>query len=161
MLGKVMSLPDSAIVQFLELVTDVPEEEVLRIEGELRAGAVNPRDVKLRLAREIVGQFHGAGAAVEAEQRFVQRFSRRELPSEVPEVAVDGSWLGRPVSLIDLLVAAGLAASRAEARRLIQGGGVSLDGERQTEPAVLVTVGPGAVLQVGRRRIVRIVASQS
>lgn len=156
MVGKVMSLPDGAIVQYLELVTDVPGPEVQRIEAELRAGTVNPRDVKLRLAGEIVGQFHGPAAAAKAVAQFVQRFSRRELPSEMPEVVLAGAWLGAPVGLIDLLVAAGLAASRAQARRLIQGGGVSLDGERQTEPAAQVTVEPGAVLQVGRRRIVRL-----
>jgi tyrosyl-tRNA synthetase len=156
MLGKVMSLPDSAIVQYLELVTDVPDAEVRQIAAELTAGTVNPRDVKLRLAREIVTQFHGSATAQEAEAHFVQRFSRRELPSEIPEVAVSDAWLGRPVGLIDVLVATGLATSRADARRLIQGGGVALEGARQTDPAALVTVERGTVLQVGRRRIVRI-----
>lgn len=161
MLGEVMSLPDSAIVQYLELVTDVPDDEVRQIAAGLRTGAVNPRDVKLRLAREIVGQFHGTAAGAEAEEHFIQRFSWRELPAEVPAVVLDGAWIGRPVGLVDVLVMAGLATSRADARRLVRGGGVSLDGERQTEPAALVTVAPGAVLQVGRRRIVRIVNDRS
>jgi len=157
MLGKVMSLPDGVIVQYFELVTDVPEDEIRRIEAELANGAVNPRDVKRRLAREIVGQFHGPAAAAEADARFMQRFSRRELPAEVPEVGLPADLLGRPVSPIDLLVVAGLASSRAEARRLIVGGGVSLGGTRYTDPTGLVTVESGTVLQVGRRRIVRLV----
>jgi tyrosyl-tRNA synthetase len=159
MLGKVMSLPDSAIVQYFELVTDVPDDEIRRIEADLTSGAVNPRDVKLRLAREIVGQFHGAAAAAEADDRFIQQFSRRELPSDIPEHGLGGEWFDGPISPVDLLVAVGLAASRAEARRLLAGGGVSLNGERLTEPSRLVTVEPGAVLQVGRRRFVRIVQS--
>jgi tyrosyl-tRNA synthetase len=157
MLGKVMSLPDGVIVQYFELVTDVPDDEIGQIEAELASGAVNPRDVKRRLAREVVGQFHGPAAAAEADARFMQRFSRRELPDEIPEVGLPADLLGRPVSPIDLLVAAGLASSRAEARRLIMGGGVSLGGTRHTDPAGLVTVESGTVLQVGRRRLVRLV----
>jgi tyrosyl-tRNA synthetase len=158
MFGKVMSLPDSAIVQYLELVTDVPDAEVGQIAADMAAGAVNPRDVKRRLAREIVTQFHGAQPAQEADDQFMRQFSRRELPSAVPEVVLPADMLGPSVCLIDLLIQAGLASSRAEARRLIAGGGVSLNGERQVDPAAHVTVEAGAVLQVGRRRVVRLVA---
>lgn len=156
MFGKVMSLPDSALVQYLDLVTDVPDVEVRQIAAEMAAGTVNPRDIKRRLAREIVGQFHGAEVAEEADDQFMRQFSRRELPSDVPEVVMPADLLGQRVSLIDLLMTGGLTSSRAEARRLIAGGGVTLNGERQTEPATLVMVGSGAILQVGRRRIVRL-----
>jgi tyrosyl-tRNA synthetase len=161
MFGKIMALPDSAIVPYLELVTDLPGEEVPRIAADLGAGAVNPRDVKRRLGREIVAQFHGPAAAAEADDEFMRRFSHRELPRDIPEVRLSADWLGRPVSLAELLVAVGLAASKAGARRLLASGGVSLNGERQTEPARMVAVEPGAVLQVGRRRFARINSTRS
>ena len=157
MFGKVMSLPDEAIVSYFELVTDLPESDIQQIRHELETGAVNPRDHKRRLGREIVTQFHGAAAAALADDRFMERFSRRELPSDVPEAALPPEWFGQPVSLVDLLIAAGLAASKSEARRLVSGGGVSIDGERHPNPAEVVTVDSGAIVQVGRRRFTRVV----
>ncbi|MFN8632637.1 MAG: tyrosine--tRNA ligase [Chloroflexota bacterium] len=157
MFGKVMSLPDNVMATYFELVTDVPDEEIVAIREQLAAGTVNPRDVKRRLAREIVWSFHGPEAAHAADEGFLARFSRRELPDDVPVVTVSDAWLRRPVSLLDLLVVAGLASSRGEARRLVIGGAVSLNGERQPDPASQVTVEDGALLQVGRRRIVRVV----
>jgi tyrosyl-tRNA synthetase len=157
MFGKVMSLPDSAIVHYFELVTDLADDELRHVQDTLAAGAVNPRDVKRRLAREIVIQFHGERAAADADDRFMQRFSRRELPSDIPEARLSDNWFGRPVSLLDLLVAVGLAASKAEARRLMTGGGVSFNGVKLTDPSQSVTVEPGAVIQIGRRRFTRVV----
>jgi tyrosyl-tRNA synthetase len=156
MFGKVMSLPDGAMLQYFELVTDVPEDELREIQRALAAESVNPRDVKRRLAREVVGQFHTAEAAAEADDRFMQRFSRRELPADLPAVHLGSEWLGRPVRLIDLLIEAGLAASRADARRLLAGSAVSLNGVRYSEAAAEVTIEPGAALQIGRRRAVRL-----
>jgi tyrosyl-tRNA synthetase len=156
MLGKVMSLPDSVIVTYFELVTDVSDQEIGQIRDDLASGAVNPRDVKRRLAREIVAELHGEAAAAEADAEFMRRFSRRELPSEIPEIGLADEWVGRPVSPVDLLVALGLAASKSDARRSLTGGGVSIDGERVPSALDPVTVGPGSVVQVGRRRFVRI-----
>ncbi len=157
MFGKVMSLPDSAIVHYCELVTDPAADEVQRIQHDLEASTANPRDLKRRLGREIVAQFHGVEAAASADERFMERFSRRQLPADVPNVPLSPEWLGRPVSVVDLLIASGLAGSKSEARRLIAGGGVSIEGEKHANPIELVTVEPGAVLQVGRRRFVRMV----
>ena len=156
MFGKVMSLPDRAILGYFELVTDVPEADLRQVRRDLDAGAVNPRDLKRRLGREIVAQFHGAEAAAAADARFMERFSRRALPSDIPDTPLSAAWFGRPVGLVDLLVAAGLAGSRSDARRLVVGGGVSIDSQRQSDPAALMTVEPSAILQVGRRRFVRI-----
>jgi tyrosyl-tRNA synthetase len=157
MFGKVMSLPDEAIVAYFELVTDLPEADIRQIRHDLGTGAVNPRDVKRRLGREIVAQFHGFEAATHADGDFMERFSRRELPADVPEAVIPSEWLDRPVSVIDLLVATGLAASKSEARRLVAGGAVSIDAERHVNPADRVTVTPGTILQVGRRLITRVV----
>lgn len=156
MFGKVMSLPDSALVQYFELVTDVPDDDLQRIRHDLDAGAVNPRDLKRRLGREIVAQFHGADAAASADDRFMERFSRRELPADVPDVRLADEWLGRPINVVDLLVAAGLAGSKSEARRLVAGGAVSLDGTKHSDPSASLTIQPGTIVQVGRRRFARL-----
>ena len=161
MFGKVMSLPDGAIVHYFELVTDLPEDDLTVIRHDLEAGAVNPRDLKRRLGREIVAQFHGTDAAVAADQRFMARFSRRELPDDIPDVPLTPEWLGQPIGIVELLVAAGLAGSKSEARRLITGGGISIDGEKHLDPAAQITIQPGAIIQVGRRRFARIAPSGS
>jgi tyrosyl-tRNA synthetase len=159
MFGKVMSLPDGAIAEYAELVTDLPADDLRQIRRDLDVGTVNPRDLKRRLGREIVAQFHGAEAAGAADDRFMEQFSRRSLPAGMPAVPFSPEWFNRPVSLVDLLVAAGLAGSKSGARRLVVGGGISLDGQKHADPAVPVTVQPGAVLQVGRRRFARLMST--
>jgi tyrosyl-tRNA synthetase len=152
MFGKLMSIPDHLIIQYFTLLTDVPQEEIAEMERAIRAEEVNPRDLKMRLAREIVAQFHSEEAAMEAEEEFIRVFQREELPSELPTLALEDE----KISPIDLLVAAGLVQSRSEARRLIDQGGVRLDGE-QVKGIEPVQVKDGAVLRVGRRRFVRLV----
>ena len=151
MFGKVMSIPDHLIIQWFTLLTDVPQEEIAEMERAMRREEVNPRDLKLRLAREITAQFHSEEAAAEAEEEFIRVFQREELPSEIPTLPLEDE----KISPIDLLVTAGLARSRSEARRLIDQGGVRLDGEqvRGIEP---IPVKDGAILRVGRRRFVRL-----
>jgi tyrosyl-tRNA synthetase len=151
MYGKVMALPDHLMPQYFSLLTDLSQEEI----DEL-SEAHHPRDRKMCLAREIVAQFHSPKAAEAAEEEFVRVFQREELPSELPTVAV----AAESISPLDLLVEAGLALSRSEARRLIDQGGAQLDGERITgiDP---VTVRDGAVLRVGKRRFVRLVLQKS
>jgi tyrosyl-tRNA synthetase len=157
MFGKVMSLPDEAMLDFFELVTDLPTDDLDQIRRDLANGSVNPRDVKRRLGREIVSQFHGAGPAVDADQTFMRRFSRREMPDEIPVVRLSIESFGQPVGVVDVLIAVGLAASRTDARRLILGGGVSIGGEKQSDPAQIVTLEPRTVVQVSRRRFVRVI----
>ncbi len=108
----------------------------------------------MRLAREIVGLYHGTRAAREAEARFCQVFQRREIPAEMPEVELSGG--GAPTDLVSLLFAAGLVSSKSEARRMIQQGAVRINGEPVR--AVDHQVDPPAelVLQVGRRRFARV-----
>ncbi len=146
MFGKVMSIPDSMIGRYFEVLTTVP---LPRVE-ELLAG--NPRDAKAALAQTIVTDYHGDAAAQAAADEFARVFSRRELPTDMPEVLLTKSGL----SSVDLVLACGMAASRGEARRLIQQGGVSLDGERLTDPIGDVALRDGAVLQVGPRRFARL-----
>lgn len=151
MYGKLMSISDEMLMDYLTLVTDVPDEELAQIETDLRAGTVNPRDVKMRLAREVVGYIHSPEAAARAEEEFVRVFQRRELPSDMPEFTVPPEGL----NIVDLMVQAGTAASKSEARRLIQQGGVRL-GDTTVDSVDQIVQPRDAVLQVGKRRFVQL-----
>lgn len=152
MYGKIMSLPDRLMVEYFELLTDVLEEEVSEMTAALAEGAMNPRDVKMRLAREIVTDFHGREAALEAEEGFRRVFQRREVPTEMPDLPVSSKE-----QILDILMDSGLASSRGQAKRLILQGGVRVAGERIENPDAIVTVDEPLVLQVGKRSFVRLV----
>jgi tyrosyl-tRNA synthetase len=150
MYGKVMSIPDSLIMNYFELVTDVPDEELEELRRELENNTVNPMVLKKRLASEIVTQFHSKKAAGEAEEQFEKVFQRREVPEEIKEYQVTpGS------SLRDIIVQANLAKSRSEAGRLIDQGAVEIDGEKVTSYSA--TVRSGSIIKVGRRRFAKII----
>jgi tyrosyl-tRNA synthetase len=154
MYGKVMSLADAVLWDYFWLATDLPQSEIAEMKGAV-AGGANPRDLKMRLGREIVTQFHGADAALGAEAAFVRIFQHQELPEVMPEVCfVPGG------TVVDAIIAVGIARSRGEARRLVEQGGVYLDGERvpSADAAVTPAIG-GTVLRVGRRRFARLIAS--
>ncbi|KLU61754.1 tyrosine--tRNA ligase [Peptococcaceae bacterium CEB3] len=158
MFGKTMSLPDELMIRYFELVTKVPVAEIRRLEAGLHEGKVHPRDLKMRLAREIVGIYHGEEEAARAQAEFIRMFQQKEAPDEMPEIEVGA--LRRPdgrLELVDLLVGSGLAPSRGEARRLIGQGGVRLREERVTDPQMIVSVNSGDVLQVGKRKFARLV----
>ena len=154
MFGKVMSLADSVLPVYLTIASDLPTEEVEEYERELTEGRVNPRDVKLKLAYDIVRQFHGAAAARQAEEEFIRVFSKRELPSEM-----ETFQLTAPMSIVDLLVATNFAPSKSEARRLIQQGGVKLNDEKIDQMDTMIPPREG-ILSVGRRKFVRLVNGQ-
>jgi tyrosyl-tRNA synthetase len=152
MYGKVMSMSDAVLPLYYEVLTDVPPGEIREMEQAMRDGTANPRDFKMRLARLIVGEFIGAAEAAAAETHFQEVFQRREMPSDMPEHRLD-----EPTRIVELLVAAGLAESKSEARRLIEGGGVRLDGEKVSGTDLVVTPGQSCTLQVGRRKFARII----
>jgi tyrosyl-tRNA synthetase len=161
MFGKLMRVPDQLIVMYLRLCTGLPTEEIDAVEKGLAEGAGRPNEEKRRMAREIVALYHGAEAATGAEERFDLVHREHEIPQDMEEVplpaglAKDGRvWLPR------LITALGLAASNSEARRLIQQGGVRIDGEPVADPSAEVPVDDlaGRVIQVGWRRFVRIAA---
>ncbi len=151
MYGKVMSIPDHAMPNFMNLVTRWTPAQIKRIEEGLTNGALHPRDAKMQLAAEIVEIFHGHAAAQEAEAHFRTVFQARELPDEMPEFALDG-----PLTLLDLLQKAGLIASRSEGRRLLEQGGLKLDGQRLDQLDTVIEPGASRVLQIGRRRFLRL-----
>jgi tyrosyl-tRNA synthetase len=156
MFGKLMSVSDQLMWRYWTLLTDLPEAEIEARRGAVRRGARHPMDVKFELARVITSEFHGGDAAAAAEQRFRAVHQRRETPDEVQEVRLAAA----PESLLlaRVLVLAALAPSNSEARRLIQQGGVKVDGAVVRDP--LATVGAAAastvLIQVGKRRFARV-----
>jgi tyrosyl-tRNA synthetase len=157
MYGKLMSLPDAQMIPYFEHCTLVPLPETRRLEADLRAGAVHPRDVKKRLAREITAIYHGEAAAREAEQEFERVFAAHQLPDEIPDVPLSRSRLrDGAMRLVQLLRELNLVASNGEARRLINQGGVSLDSQRIDDVNAEVHVRDGLLIRVGRRRFARV-----
>jgi tyrosyl-tRNA synthetase len=160
MYGKVMSLPDSLIAEYMEYVTDVPDEEVAEVRQAMESRTINPRDAKMRLAREIVSQFHGGDAAEAAEEYFVRTFSKRELVGELPERRVSFAELaagadGNGVRLAWLLTQMELAPSMSEANRLIKQRAVEIDGTVVNEGRAPLR--DGMVIRVGKHRFLRLV----
>lgn len=154
MFGKVMSISDALMWRYYELLTDLCAEEITRMRAEAVSGERNPRDLKVELAKRIITDFHSEQAADEAEEEFKRRFVNKEAPQEIETREVEpGTWM-----LPRLLVRAGLAASVAEARRLIEQGGVRVNGVRHPDAGVVVPLNSGdeALLQVGKRRFLRV-----
>lgn len=149
--GGVMSLGDEVIMQTFELCTDVSMEEVQTMKAAMAEGG-NPRDFKMRLAREIVDLYHGANAGAEAEQQFITVFSRNELPVDMPQAAVPGT-----TDPLEILVSLQLAPSRAEARRLLDQGGVKINNEKHSGWDVPLTLTAGDIIQVGKRKFIQLV----
>ncbi len=160
MFGKLMSITDEMMPSYYELCTDVPLSDVRRLTD---ASQAHPREAKKRLAREIIALYHGPEAAQAADEEFERLHGRgssaHAVPDDMPEVVVPAESIqeGR-AKLTDLLKAANLAASSGEAKRLIQQGGVSLDGEKITDPSAAVPVRTTQVLKVGRNSFVRLIA---
>jgi tyrosyl-tRNA synthetase len=155
--GKVMSISDDLMWRYYELLTDVSIPEIAALREAATRGEHNPRDLKAGLAKRIIADFHSKEAADAAEEDFVRRFRNKETPDEVEERSVPSNY-PKGWELSHLLVTVGMAESKAEARRLIQQGGVSVDGERQMigNSVALWKPGMSAILKVGKRRFVRI-----
>lgn len=149
MYGKLMSIPDFAMGTYMRLVTRWSPQEIEKLEKDLAAGTAHPRDVKMALAREIVSIFYGEADAQSAQDAFVKLFQQKALPDEMPEFQ---SMPGQ--SVMEILLAAKLAASKSEARRLFEQKGVRLDGETIKNGAEPLPH-PG-VLQVGKRKFLRV-----
>jgi tyrosyl-tRNA synthetase len=164
MFGKLMRIPDELIGKYLLLCTNVPPDEAARVEAGVADGSLHPGEEKRRMAREVVDLYHGPGAGAAAEERFDRVFRAHEIPDDVPEAEVRDDWRraeGGTFWLPGLLWSLGLAGSKTEARRLVEQGGVRIDGRRETDPEAEFWGKElrGKVLQVGKRRFVRLRAS--
>jgi tyrosyl-tRNA synthetase len=149
MYGKVMSVPDKAMGAYMRLVTRWTPDQIAALEVALESGAIHPRDAKMQIAREIVSIFHGEEAATTAEETFKKVFQQKDVPDTMPEYALQAGQ-----TVLDVLVAAGLVASKSEGRRLIEQKGARLDG-MILEKFDAAFPHPG-ILQVGKRRFVRV-----
>ncbi len=157
MFGKLMSISDEMMPGYFELCTDGPMDEIEGITQSLAAGALHPRAAKKRLGRESVAIYHGPEAAACAQAEFERVFSHHEIPEDMPELKIDAADIqnGR-VWIVKLLTAAGMAPSNSEARRLIQQGGVTLDGQKISDPSANIEVKNGQVLRAGKLKFARI-----
>ena len=160
MFGKVMSIPDELMVKYYRLASALPVDEIDEIERGLAADELHPNKVKRALARNIVAAYYDEAAAQAAEEQFDLVFKQHAVPDDIPEFAADLAPNDEgTVYLAKLIADAGLAVSAGEARRLIDGGGVKVNGEPvpaksyNVDPAMLA----GATLQVGKRKFVRLV----
>jgi tyrosyl-tRNA synthetase len=149
--GKTLSIPDKLIYQYFELLTDVPKQELDGIKSSLENDKTNPRDIKRQLARTLVRMYHSQSSADEAEKEFDRIFVQKSNPDNIDEFKRNDS-----MNIITLLIEAKLAASKSEARRLIDQGGVSIDEERVTDPNLLLPDKDEIILKVGKRRFLKI-----
>jgi tyrosyl-tRNA synthetase len=155
MFGKVMSIPDGVLRLYWELVTDATSEELRQVEASLADPATNPMAVKKALGARVVRMYHGEEAAATAQGDFEAQFSRREIPANLPEFGRDqllsARSQGASPTIVDALVASGFAASRGAARRLVEQGAVTLEGDRVTALDLPVDAGAPWVLRAGRK----------
>jgi tyrosyl-tRNA synthetase len=152
MFGKVMSISDTLMWRYYELLSFRPLAEIGRLRASVDGGA-NPRDVKLELASELVSRFHGAGAAQTAQHEFLAQFSRGALPEDIPEVRIPAPSAGLPIARV--LREAGLVASNAEGGRMVEQRAVRVDQQRVEDRGLVLLPGTSYLLQVGSRRYAR------
>lgn len=153
MYGKLMSIPDNLIVRYFELLTDISVEELDAIKSELALPATNPRDFKMKLARTIVTEYYSEQISNEAEQNFITVVQKKAIPDDIPEIKVEDG-----VAVVDFLAENALCASKGEAKRLIQGGGVKINGEKISDIALKINFGDESelILQAGKRKFAKL-----
>lgn len=151
--GKVMSIPDELMPTYFELATDLPLSEIEQFMKDLEADRVHPRDLKRKLAREIVTLYHGWQEAKGAEEEFDRVFRQGELPDDIPSFRLEAEdYKEGKVWIVKLLERTGLVQSRGEARRLITSGAVRIDNVKKTDPDLELKPQVGMVVQIGKRR---------
>ncbi len=158
--GKAMSLPDSLLLDYFELVTDVPDEEIAEFREQLSAHSLNPMNLKKRLAWEIVQQFYGSQRADEAQEYFAKVFQRKEVPEEILGFVFDTKYIGDELYQINIaptLVKEGLVKSNSELKRLIAQEAIELDGCKISSNNI--TAHQGSILKIGKRCFVKIAVS--
>jgi tyrosyl-tRNA synthetase len=151
--GKLMSISDELMWRYIELLSFESLETIAKWKKET-AGGGNPRDIKIRFAAEIVTRYHGAAEAERAQADFEARFRRGAPPDDMPEVTVASGR--KPMAITQVLKAAGLTGSVSEALRMIEQGGIRIDGEKLSDKALRLAPGSTVVLQVGKRKFARV-----
>ncbi len=151
--GKVMSIPDEMIVKYYELATDIHPDEVAKIKAKLEEENVNPRDIKMELAKEIVRLYHGEEVSIKAEENFKNIFQQGNMPEDIGTIEENVA----ETNIVDLIVKAEFAPSKNEARRLVKQGAVKINGEKVDEEC---KVKNEDILQVGKKKFIKILKSK-
>ena len=157
MFGKIMSIPDEAMPMYYRLVLGRTVAEVSELTASMEGGAVNPRNLKAALGREIVAKYHDAATGQAASDEFDRVFTSRQLPTDMTELNVSELLVDGKVWIVRVMVEAGFVESNGEARRLVRQGGVTINGETIADEKAEVAVSDGDVLQVGKRRFAKLV----
>ncbi|MFC5652148.1 tyrosine--tRNA ligase [Paenibacillus solisilvae] len=156
--GKSMSIPDELMLKYYQLATDLSEEEITSIQEAVSIGSMHPRDVKMKLARTFVRMYHGEEAAEAAENHFITVFQQRALPDQIEAARLAASELeAGQIGIVKLLTVLGLQSSGSEARRSVQQGAVRLNEQKIVDPAAAITLVSGDVLQIGKRKFVKLI----
>jgi tyrosyl-tRNA synthetase len=151
--GKTLSIPDSLIYNYFELGTDVSNEKLDEIKLYLLDKSKNPRDLKRELARNLVSLYYDEKSAIEAEEEFDKIFIKKEIPDEITEFFIENT---KEINILELLILTKFATSKGEAKRLVQQGGVSVDGNKISNPQHTVLIRPDIILKVGKRKFIRL-----
>ena len=152
MFGKLMSIPDTLITRYYSLLTDVPQSELEKMDEQIASNSINPRDIKMALAHMITEEYHGKEGADKAQEDFINVVSNKGIPDDIESVKIDAEK-----SILDLLVELSFVQSKGEAKRLIQGGGVKIDGEKISDMGFVVKPQMDVVLQAGKRKFAKLV----
>ena len=152
MFGKLMSIPDTLIPKYYDLLTDITPEDLKSIEEQLESGNVNPRNIKLQLAHTITEEYHGKENADKAQEEFINVVSNKGIPQDIPSVTIENGK-----GILDLLLDLKFVQSKGEAKRLIQGGGVKIDGDKISDLNYTLNIESEAVLQAGKRKFAKLV----
>ncbi len=152
MFGKIMSIQDSLIWHYFRLLTKKPLKEIEKMERNLKQKKINPREAKVRLAREIVSIYHSKKTALMAEKEFNQIFREKKPPSIIPEIKFKKDFL----NILDFLVQTKLVSSKTEAKRLVLQKGIKIDNKTEQDWRKMIKIKKGMILKVGKKRFIKI-----
>jgi len=152
--GRTLSIPDQLIYTYFELATDVSNERLKQIKTELQDDKTNPRDLKRELARTLVAMYYDEAAAIKAQEEFDKIFIKKEIPDEIEEFIIDEN---KETNILDLLILVNFASSKGEAKRLVQQGGVSIDGKKVLDVHQKIKIESGMILKLGKRKFLKLI----
>jgi len=150
--GKIMSLPDKLIMHYWKLATNLPMEEIEKIDKRLQQKTINPRDIKMELAQKIVEIYHGSAVSKRAYDNFIRVFQKHQIPKNLATITYPRKQIG----IVDFLVESKLVSSKSEARRMIMQRAVKVNQELIHDPYWQLTTARGVIVQVGKRRFIKI-----
>jgi tyrosyl-tRNA synthetase len=157
MFGKIMSVSDVLMWRYIDLLSFKSGGEIQQLKQSVEEG-VNPRDIKIDFAKEIVARFHNEAHAERVHQEFIDRFQKGAIPEDLEELTV---LLNEPVPLAQLLKQINLTQTTSESMRLVKQGGVKIDGDKASDPALLLALGQSYIIQVGKRRIAKVLLQKA